>query len=420
MQENRSFDHMLGYLSLPTSRGGRARSDVDGLDFDRDTNPDRDGNPIGLRRLTDGVFLDNPGHRSARIGTQIGGGLMNGFVKDFAGVLDFARADNPNRDHEVAEAIMSYHTAATVPVYDLFAQHFTVCDRWHSAVPGPTWPNRMFLYAGNAAGKTSNGAGSLDGYQAYSPGMPTRLVVHELEKAGASWGVYRGSIIPWLAFFPSFRALDDHRKHVKPYRKFDNDCRKGDLPDVVFIDPNSNVMSARSGLNDDDQAPSDVARGQELIGDVYETLRRHGLLATTLFVVVYDEHGGFYDHVAPPPLPDFAQTPPDAYATYGVRVPALVVSGFVESRSVFHGLLDHTSILHSILLRFCAGAPMGARAAAANNLGQLLTRTTARTNLPSAADAVKAARQSRSSRQGNPDPSGEAAAAVLALLGSQG
>jgi phospholipase C len=420
MQENRSFDHMLGYLSLPPSAGGRDRDDVDGH---------RLGQPEGgpeIRRLTDGVFLNNPGHNARRIGDQIAGGAMNGFVDDFADVLAIARQDRPNGQHETPEQIMGYYTAQTVPVYDLLAQQFTVCDKWFSCVPAPTWPNRQFLYAGTANGKTTNGASSREVYQAYAPGMPTNLIIDALDRAKVGWAIYRGSLIPWMRFFPSFmpdgKANRDKRRErrdrVKRLERFDDDCRRDDLTRVVFIDANSNAVRDRpGGLNNDDQAPSDIARGQELVGEVYESLRKHGQLSETLFVVVYDEHGGFYDHVPPPAILEDATTKDPEFQTHGVRVPALVVSSFVEPQSVFHDQLDHTSLTHSILLRFCAGETMTTRVSIARNLGPLLTRTTARPSLPSAAAAVQAAKDARSGRIGNPDPFTEVSASVLALLG---
>jgi phospholipase C len=422
VQENRSFDHMLGYLSLPPSAGGKGRADINGHKL---------GQPAGgpeIRKLTDGVFLNNPGHSVGRVRTQIADGAMTGFVDDFADVVARAKEEHPNRSHEAAEQIMGYHTAATVPVYDVLAQHFTVCDRWFSCIPGPTWPNRMFLYAGTANGKTTNGGSSIATYRDYSPGMPTNLIVDELDQAGVEWGIYRGSLIPWMRLFPSFLPDADSRPHrqkrrerkgrVKRYERFDNDCRQGDLPPVVFIDGNANAFRSQpGGSNDDDQAPADIARGQELVGEVYESLRTTGELAETMFVVTYDEHGGFYDHVRPDDVLKDATGKDPEFKTYGVRVPALVISPFVEPHSVFTDRLDHTSVTHSILLRFCPGQAMTTRVSIARNLGQVLTRDTARATLPSAAAAVQAAKDGRSGRTGNPDPETEVAASLLALLG---
>jgi phospholipase C len=201
-----------------------------------------------------------------------------------------------------------------------------------------------------------------------------------------------------MKLFPSFREKKRIGRHVSPYRKFDNDCRRGNLPPVVFIDGNANAFRNHpGGHNNDDQAPADVARGQELVGEVYESLRRHGQLAKTMFIVTYDEHGGFFDHVSPPDLPTYARRHDPWFTTLGVRVPALVVSPYVDAKSVWCKPLSHPSITHTILLRFCPDQEMTARVHIAPNLGALLTRETAR-ELPSARSEVRMARRARSYR----------------------
>jgi phospholipase C len=469
MQENRSFDHMLGYLSLPEligrnrqPYGGRDRTDVEGLQTTF-SNPGLAGERVPIRPLKDTVFYDCPGHSRSRTAAQIAGGSMSGFVQDFAEIL--ALSEGCCLRHESIGQIMGYHTARTVPVYDFFARNFTVCDHWFSAAPGPTWVNRMFLYAGTSNGLSDNGHPGLvgkkrKGFLAYSPKMPETLIVDELEKAKnpVKWRLYRGNAIPWMALFPSFK--ENHGRvmngdKVRPFSRFDNDCKRGDLPPVVFIDGKDPALRERAvpgNANTDDLAPSDVARGQEFIGKVYETLREHGLLASTLFVVTYDEHGGFYDHVAPPLLPTYLWEDDEfklrklkeleaeldelsglakdqkladnlallrdrakleqgfrfpAFTTYGVRVPAMVISPYVEAASVGKTPMDHTSITHTILLKFCDRTQqMPTRVHVAPNLGALLTRSTARTGpeLPSAAEAVAAARRVRSRRRPCFDP----------------
>jgi phospholipase C len=462
MQENRSFDHMIGYLSLSEVDGGRGRNDIEGLK-PTFSNPDVDGKDVFVHPLDDTVFLVNPGHQWWQIRDQMLDD-MHGFVKDFAGHLTSKKTESRALTAAVkAGDIMGYHTAATVPVYDFLAEHFTVCDHWFSSAPSPTWPNRMFFYAGTSAGIRGNGMPLSNYLGRYRNKMPRDLIVDRLDDAGVEWCIYRGSLIPWMGLFPEFRRDDpDGRKEgrgrafgrkVKPYRRFDNDCRRGELPPVVFIDGNANAFRDRpGGLNNDDQAPADVARGQELVGEVYESLRANGLLDTTLFVVLYDEHGGFYDHVKPPTLPEYlwennqalmweleekvkelrketrGRDDPDgaemrkiikrleelapmlegtiipAFTSYGVRVPAFVISGLVEARSVHQGPLDHTSITHSILLKYCPGQRMKTRVHVAPNLGPLITRQRGSARpLPSAQDAIKAAIKTRSRRRGRGD-----------------
>ena len=102
--------------------------------------------------------------------------------------------------------------------------------------------------------------------------------------------------------------------------------------------------------SNDDHPPSDVQDGQELVFLVYNALASGKNWDKTLLLIVYDEHGGFYDHVSPPQAPD---DDPATFGRYGVRVPAIVVSPWVAPRSVCKALFDHTSIIHTILARFC-------------------------------------------------------------------
>jgi phospholipase C len=332
MLENRSFDHMLGYLSLKPEQGGRGRTDVNGLvGWPRDINtvPVEYGQrvpiQVGIKRLRDGVFVDNPAHGIDQVRKQINGGLMDGFARSFNQVIAGGRnkdaADGEFRRHQDVADIMGYHTAATVPVYDLLAEHFMVCDRWFSSIPGPTWPNRMYINAGHSHGLWGNCYSSPMGPEKYYQQMPTRLIFDCLDEQKVDWAIYRGGVISWMQLFPSFVDRGKVRRpRVRPYSSLaiesdpeshhpaDSPVLAGDpadlLADVVFIDPNHNAYTKRPGLNNDDQAPSDITRGQQLVGEVYEVVRRQAERGRKpLLIVTYDEHGGFYDHEPPDKLP---------------------------------------------------------------------------------------------------------------------
>lgn len=161
-----------------------------------------------------------------------------------------------------------------------------------------------------------------------------------------------------------------------------------------MLDPNSN----------DDHPPSDIRAGQAFILDVYEALRRSPTWNETLLVIVYDEHGGFYDHQSPPRVDDDS-----GYETLGVRVPALLVGPRV-TRSVCHEVLEHTSLIKTILTRFSADPAaaierMPPRVAAAPDLGMVL-QADPRTDIPQPDDARKAIEAwrvaARGRRQGDP------------------
>jgi phospholipase C len=152
---------------------------------------------------------------------------------------------------------------------------------------------------------------------------------------------------------------------------FLDDAAKGELRDVSWIDPNFFDVHVLESVSDDDHPPADVRAGQALVMDVYEALRRSPNWDDTLLVVVYDEHGGFYDHVRPPAVDDGGR-----HRTLGVRVPAIVVGPRVR-KHVCHELFDHTSLIKTILTRFAkdpdkAIERMGTRTANALHLGLLL------------------------------------------------
>jgi phospholipase C len=182
-------------------------------------------------------------------------------------------------------------------------------------------------------------------------------------------------------------------------RTFLRDAAVGELPSVSWIDPNFVDLGGLTGANDD-HPPSDVMSGQELVFKVYNALVTSPLWEKMLLLIVYDEHGGFYDHVSPD---DFA--PPDGlldkdprFRRYGPRVPAIVVSPWVQdgqkSNRHSHVVFDHTSIIKTALLRFCGSQAekcvdaMGPRVAQANHLGELLASARPRRPQPLDEDEV--------------------------------
>jgi phospholipase C len=191
---------------------------------------------------------------------------------------------------------------------------------------------------------------------------------------------------------------------------FLQDAAAGDLPSVAWIDPNFVDLSILDSNSNDDHPPSDVRAGQELVMTVFRALAESPCWKETMLVVTYDEHGGFYDHLAPP-------RPPEAnpqFDTYGLRVPAFVVSPFVEPCTVSHTVFDHTSLIRTILERFgergalAKMAEKAPRVARAENLGRLLTRDPGGDFAPphyqSVNDTLKAWRERRAERRSAASP----------------
>jgi phospholipase C len=395
MLENRSFDHMLGYLSLEGGRG-----DVDGLRAELANR--YQGRTYRVHHLDGTAITDDPDHSPDAVDLQLGGGKMDGFVASFADTLK--RLDAPGGD---PSRVMGYYNAGDVAVYDHIAREFAICDRWFSSVPGPTWPNRLYAICGRAAGTRND----------LPPHVPPLYrqpsFVRHLDAHGVSWrwysfeagtlrladADYRLGHHDRFAFF-SHTNLNWKERLERSINveapSFIEDAARGTLPSVTWIDPNFSSFDPIGFQPNDDHAPADVKDGQELVLAVYHALAAGPQWEKTLLIIFYDEHGGFFDHVPPPQAPD---DDPAMFGRYGVRVPALIVSPWVEPGSVSHTLFDHTTIIKTILLRFCPAALrkpprdqgrtsrlklgakpryMGTRVARANDLSELLVRTTPR------------------------------------------
>jgi phospholipase C len=358
-QENRSFDHMLGYLSLPLEKGGMGRRDVDGLkggEFNM-----FNGRKIQSFRLAAGdtIFSPGPPNSSEGVATQVNGGKMDGFVQ--------AQADESGP--ATAHRVMGYHTADNVPTYDSLARDFAICHRWFAPHPGPTFPNRFYELTGRP---------NIDPWGAWeyantSPLRPalTDTIFDLLSERQVSWTYFEHSYC-FLRFFE--RHTFDSQNVVSyddPERGFVALAQSGALPSVSFVDPHFVDYPPNSFC---DEPPSDIRNSQPFIRSLVEAVAAGPKWDKTLLIITYDEHGGFYDHVPPVAA---AKVSPEMLPTTGVRVPCFVVSPWVKGGAVFGSNalhFDHTSILKTIARRFMSTNPpyMGARYAAAHDLSEVL------------------------------------------------
>jgi phospholipase C len=373
MMENRSFDQMLGYLSL------NGRDDVEGLRADM-SNPSP-GRTWGVHKLERTSFLhhEDPNHSGDWVAKQINGGAMDGFVTSY---ID-TRKEKAAAAKETYSPVMGYLDGEQLPVYDHLAEHFCVCDHWFASVAGATWPNRLFAAAGESGGRKSNQRrfGLFD-WPFYS--LPA--FVRHLEKTPYSWRWY--SAEPLDTSPPTIQLIDERYRHrrSKNFALFDerelgtgqpsflDDAASGKLANVSWIDPNfhhSLLGVGATGIQNDDHPPADVLEGQRLVGKVANALMAGPQWEKTMLVVTYDEHGGMFDHVAPPLCDDDRRD----FRRLGVRVPAIVVCPWVPEQSVAKQVLDHTAIIRTILECFRPEAigMMGRRVGASAHLGGLLT-----------------------------------------------
>ncbi len=350
MMENRSFDHMLGYLSLPPFN----RTEVDGQSVDpnwlqRFTNYDN-GRAITPFHSTDPYSLPDdfdPPHERNNIAAQIDPRQddsfpLNGFVS--------AIPPKVSTDPAVRKLVMSYFGAAEAPVNDFFARNFTICDRWFCSLPAGTQPNRLMSMSGRTLIEVNQ-----------TPLPDQDLVYDWLNQRGVSWRVYHQEI-PFFAMMPKWLPSILFGDNFRCFEGLESDLRNtppDQLPQVIFVEP-TYQDAPHTGTSTDDHAPAGISDGQEFLMQVYKAVSASRTFwQNALLIVDYDEHGGFFDHV-PPPL--ISTNPPAGakwavpFKSLGIRTPAFVISPFVKAGGVCHNLLDHTSVLKLLGEMFGTGS----------------------------------------------------------------
>ncbi|OMO96087.1 Phosphoesterase [Corchorus capsularis] len=207
--------------------------------------------------------------------------------------------------------------------------------RWFASVPSSTQPNRLFVHSATSGGATSNIPALL------VKGYPQRTIFENLDDAGISWGIYYQNI-PATLFYRNLRKLK-YLFRFRPYGlTFKKHAKEGKLPGYVVVE--QRYMDSKVDPANDDHPSHDVYQGQMFVKEVYETLRASPQWNQTLLIITYDEHGGFYDHVATPvsgvPSPDGIVGPDPFFFKFdrlGVRVPTIMVSPWIEKGTVVHG-----------------------------------------------------------------------------------
>jgi len=363
MLENRSFDCMLGMLR-------QGDEDLDGLSGHETNVWQAAGGTAQTVAVWNDPTLDakalsipdpDPGESFADIAQQIGGigdvPLMGGFVANYMAQTTPAGPRDPR-------AVMHYFVPYQVPVISRLAAAFGVSDRWFASAPCQTWPNRFFAHAGTSGGLVDN-----------TRLYPGDTVFDRLQDAGQSWRIYFHDV-PQAAALE--RLLPLALTHFLRFDHFLSDAASGRLPAYSFIEPR--YFDLAGTIPNDQHPPHNVAYGELLIAAVYNALRASPLWRQSLLIVTYDEHGGCYDHVAPP-----AATPPGDVAAngfdfgrFGVRVPAVIVSPYVRAGSLIRPAgvtpFDHTSIIATLRALFRLGT-LTPRDAAAPSLLETLMPT---------------------------------------------
>ncbi|HTO00325.1 MAG TPA: alkaline phosphatase family protein [Microthrixaceae bacterium] len=337
MMENRSFDHYLGWLGRD---GDYLRRGVEryGPTFRIDAQPnqtylDSSGNPLDTYQLTAdsmnnpwrGCGFDDPGHS-----------WDNGRAQRDLGFLGAGTGND--------RFAIGYHGPDDLPFTSRMAKRFTTFDRYHASLLGPTQPNREYLHGGQSGGHKDN----------YIPilelGFKWRTIWDQLRKAGVSARSYSPDL-PSLAFFGERMAPMLH-----PIDKYFSDCKNGKLPSVTFLDP-----PYLPWWQADDHPLADPAAGQRYLTDTFRAFAKSPHWKNGLFILTYDEWGGFFDHVQPPLLPDDRSSNNDQenFSQAGFRVPTILASPYSRPGYVDHRTYDHTSIMRFLQWRFLGAPPEG-------------------------------------------------------------
>jgi phospholipase C len=399
MLENRSFDNLLGWLYAPDNRPQRNippenLPTVDGLVANRFFNqrtldsrpvfatmgvtksPNEQPNPCPQEdypSFLEQMFGFDPfetGQAEQPLRAD-----MTGFLKNYARV-----------DKKTPEKIMESFKPEQVPVLSQLAKEIAVCDRWFCSIPSETWPNRSFVHAGTSFGRLNNGD-QLREHRDPAPNLTfysgKRTVFDVLSEQSVTWKLYQYGLLDDLAMpargslaanpleisdnlTPSLTSVQFWNipkklklaPQIRYFKDFEKDAKEGKLPSYSFIEP----RFLPGATNDQHPGPfCDMRAGEELIYRTYRALSQGPGWPNTLLIILYDEHGGCFDHVVPP---NTAVPPDDSqhhfplkgfspFQQFGPRVPAVVVSPYIEPGTVFRAPkgqteYDHTSVLATI------------------------------------------------------------------------
>lgn len=421
MGENRSFDNLLGWLytaeNLPDGQS------FDGLAFGEYSNTAPDGTVVAAHVYdgpTDEIMgrpNPDPGEEYPHVNTQLFGTIrppgnadllvegmqapynapglgdaptMHGFLTDYA--INYRRLNQgkePTADE--ARQIMGSFSPEMLPVLSTLAKNFAVYDAWHCAVPSQTFCNRSFFHASTSHGFVTNKHGG--GYRKWLDADPAPTIFNRLEEAGLDWRIYFDEL-QLVSFTGVLHApvLEPYWRtdHFATMDRFHEDVRTGKLPAYAFIEPrmtyNHNDFhppfgklreSTVEGTTVIDSAISDVRAGEALIHEIYSAIKASATddgsnALNTMLLITFDEHGGTYDHVAPP-----SATPPHADAQpgemgftfdrLGCRVPAIAVSAYTRSGTVINDSMHHGSVI-ATLARLHGLKPLTRRDAGANEM----------------------------------------------------
>jgi phospholipase C len=351
MMENRSFDHMLGSLTAVNPQ-------IDGISAAL-SNPDTTGAVVQPQPLAEfqGQLDPDPDHHFPAVDLQIFGGdtsptrvaNMQGFVRSYF---------NQQQDVGHSQKIMYYFAQNQLPVLTTLALEFAVFNRWFASIPGPTICNRAFAHYGTSFGRVD--------MDLLYVNEPFQSIYSRLINANPKHTAKLYYYDTTSSTMEITNLLQNQPELFGSYQQFLSDCSSGNLPDYSFVEPNYNDHDSDAGeeVASDQHPDHNIQAGELFIASVYKAIKSSPLWPNTALLVVYDEHGGIYDHVVPPPCTpdqftasanDTGTGMPFAFDRLGVRVPAILISPWIPAGTVVNRVFDHASIPGTIT-KFFLGA----------------------------------------------------------------
>ena len=420
--ENRSFDNVLGHLYGPGD--GKSFDGVVGKDLsnpipawaehgaargrvpysvasDMDS-PNPDSGEEYFHTNTQLYNILNP-HNKFTIGNAAtepwnapppgATPTMDGFVTDYISTFTGEIGRQPT--YAEYAHIMTGYTPEQLPVINGIARDFGVFDHWFSEVPSQTFMNRSFWTAATSSGFVVNSP-----MKKWFANNTAETIFERLEAHGKTWKVYIMEPMPvsftGVIHYP--RLKDRLATHFVPFADFEKDAAAGTLPDFSLIEPNMlsghgdyHPAFGRSFSDTVDLAmdnPSSTLSGEAFLARVYDAYRSAtsetgANVWNTPLLIGWDEPGGTYDHVPPGsvPPPDPAAPPGElgfGFDRSGYRVPAVIVSPWIEPGSVYNDEYRHSSLIATLRRSWGLGDPFTQRDASARTFDHVFSRVTPR------------------------------------------
>ncbi|HEY3770034.1 MAG TPA: alkaline phosphatase family protein [Candidatus Angelobacter sp.] len=346
MMENRSFDHMLGAMKKTNPK-------INGLNGD-EWNPDDTGAKILVqpKAAFQGQFGHDPDHHFAGVDLQIFGGNMTpDRVANMQGFISSYKTQDTNTAQ--SHAIMYYFPPQQLPILTNLATEYALFNGWFASIPGPTLCNRAFAHYGTSFGNVD--------MNIFYITDPILSIYDRMNKASHSSKLYYYDMQSSSLEVPNL--LQNQPELFGVYSDFVKDAAAGKLPEYCFIEPNYSDHPGPGGgqiLATDQHPDHNMKAGERFIAQVYNVIRTNpDLWESTLLLVVYDEHGGMYDHVIPPNCkgvdglagkPPYSAKPaqtgtgqPFNFDRLGVRVPAIAISPWIPKGTIVPGTEDPTN-----------------------------------------------------------------------------